>query len=109
MPSVGSSRAPALPANSRAAALTWLVSRVAPLVAVKDTGDLLTECLPRAARDRAAQPGEPHPDQHAAAVGRHVRRRPFVIPVHPGGQRAAARAGNRHVPNSGPREDHLAR
>ena len=110
MPSAGSSRAEARPANSRATALTCAGQpRGAPLVAVQDARDLLAEGLHLAARDRAAHPADPDLHQDAAAVGGHVRRRPLVIAVHAGGFRAAARAGHRPVPGPRPDADHLAR
>ena len=88
MPSAGSSRAEARPANSRATALTWRGQpRGAPLVTVQDARDLLAERLHRAARDRAAHPADPDLHHDAAAVDGHVRRRPLVIAVHPGGLR----------------------
>ena len=110
MPSAGSSRAEARPANSRATALTWAVSRGgAPLVALQDARDLLAERLHLAVQGRAAHPADPHLHQDAAAVDGHVRRRPLVVPVHAGRFRAAARAGHRPVPGPRPDADHLAR
>lgn len=53
-------RAEGRPANSRATALTWPVSRGAPLVTLQDARDLLAERLPRAAGDRAAHPAGPY-------------------------------------------------
>ena len=71
--------------------------------------DLLAEGLHLAAQSRAAHPAHPHPHHDPAAVNGHVRRRPLVIAVHPGGLRAAPRAGHRPVPGPRPHDDHLAR
>ena len=109
MPSAGSSRAEARPANFAGdRADLGGQPRGAPLVTVQDARDLLAERLHGAARGRAAHPADPHTNQDAAAADRHVRRRPLVITVHPGSLRAAPRACHRPVPGPSPHGDHLA-
>ena len=104
MPSAGSRRDPARPANSRASGADLAGQpRDAPLVTVQDAGNLLAERLPRAARHRAAHPADLDLHQDTAAVDGNVGRSPLVIAVHPHGFLAAGRAG--HGPVTGPGQD----
>jgi hypothetical protein len=108
MPSAGSSRAEARPANFAGdRADLGGQPRGAPLVTVQDARDLLAERLPRAPRDRAAHPADPHLHQDSAAAGRHVRHRALPVLVHAGRFRAARWAGHRLVPGSRTDADHL--
>ena len=108
MPSAGSSRAEARPANSGDRADLRGQPRGAPLVTVQDARDLLPEGLNLAAGDRAAHPADPHLYQDPAAVGWHVRHRPLTVLVHAGRFRAAPWAGHRPVPGPRTDADHLA-
>ena len=90
MPSAGSSRAEALPAEFAGhRADLGCQPRDAPLVTLQDAGDLLAEGLHPAAQDRAAHPPGPHLHDNAPPVDGNVGRRPLVIAVHAGRLRAA--------------------
>lgn len=53
----------------------------AALMALQQSGNLLAEGLPSAAQDRAGQPSYAQVNDDLAAVDRHVRHRPAVIPM----------------------------
>ena len=110
MPSAGSSRADALPAELAChRAELRRQPRDTPLVAVQDAGDLLAEGLHPAVQCRAVHPADPHVDQDAAAADGNVRRRPLVVLVHAGRSGAAPRAPHRSVLGPRPHADHVAR
>ncbi|GAA3378623.1 hypothetical protein GCM10020367_58900 [Streptomyces sannanensis] len=77
-------------------------------MALQQPWDLLAEGLPPAAQDRADQAPHPDADHDPAAVHRHIRHHPAVIPVHLSRRYPAHRAGHRNIPGPGRDPDHLA-
>jgi hypothetical protein len=72
----------------------------AALMALQQSGNLLAEGLPSAAQDRTDQPPYAQVDDDLAAVDRHVRHRPGVIPVHLRRQRPALGTRHRRIPSA---------
>ncbi|GGT51157.1 hypothetical protein GCM10010207_59340 [Streptomyces atratus] len=70
-------------------------------MALQQSGNLLAEGLPPAARDRADQPPYAQVDDNLAAVDRHVRHRPAVVPVHLRRRSPALRTWHRHIQGAG--------
>lgn len=72
----------------------------AALMTLQQARNLLAEGLPPAAQDRTDQPPYAQVDDHLAAVDRHVRHRPAVIPVHLRRQRPARGTRHRRIPSA---------
>ncbi len=77
--------------------------RAAAGIALRQTGHLLAESLPRAGQVAADQPPHGQLDHHRSAPDRKIRKAAAVIAVHPGGACPASRTGHRIRP--GPRDD----